>query len=447
MDPGKGARRHRWAAAGVAAGLLVGAAAGVATFTGAAPEAPGPRPEVLHAAPALVRAGTAVDLTATTVCQVPDDDSCRITEAAAIVSPAGADGATRVPGRSDTGVLRFKVPAALVPAGGFSYSFELRLADGGRVSYPPGGQRSAIRVVTVQGLPTRTLASVDWDVRAEAASSIVLRPGDGPTQVGFDGHGEEGGVTGPSSFDIGPDGTIVVADHVNDRLLRFSQVGDPLGRVALPPIDAVDIAITGDAVLATTLGTDAEAIELSPQGEVVGRYPVGYGVTSRIVAGAVPRVRVGSAQWVPFRSSPGAALSSEAQSRGQTATVPQADGSVGVSELIGRDLALVWTRPDGSRAGAVIDLPAGVLAGADYFVRPLPDGGALAVQGLWDRAHFGVAALRLDASGRITSVTLLPEPSTRMAAPFSTVRFAAQGTVWMARDAGESMTLDRFDVR
>ena len=127
--------------------------------------------------------------------------------------------------------------------------------------------------------------------------------------------------------------------------------------------------------------------------------------------------------------------------------MPLADGSIGVTEAVGNRLAIVWSRPDGSRAGAVLDLPGGVLPGADYFVRPIADGGALAVQGLWDRSHFGVAAIRFDAGGRIRAFALLPEPTPRMAAAFSTVRFAAPDLVLMARDAGDGMRIDRFEVR
>ena len=46
-------------------------------------------------------------------------------------------------------------------------------------------------------------------------------------------------------------------------------------------------------------------------------------------------------------------------------------------------MAFVWARPDGSRAGAVLRLPAGAQAGVDYFVRGVPDGGAIAARGLW----------------------------------------------------------------
>src|SRR5262245_45176253 len=107
MDPGRAQRRRRWwVAAGVAAGLVAGVMAGVASFTGAATEPAGPAPRVLHAAPALVRAGRAVDLTLTSVCDPPSSPGCDVVDAAAIVTPAGVRGATSVPGTVRAGVLR-----------------------------------------------------------------------------------------------------------------------------------------------------------------------------------------------------------------------------------------------------------------------------------------------------------------------------------------------------
>jgi hypothetical protein len=127
--------------------------------------------------------------------------------------------------------------------------------------------------------------------------------------------------------------------------------------------------------------------------------------------------------------------------------VPFEDGAIGgTSELGSSRFAVVWTRPDGSRAGAVVRLPRGVRAGTGYFVRPLPDGGALVARGLWDDAHFEVAVLRFDALARIVDVSRLPEPSIRQAASLSTVRFRAPGEVLVAYADDRAVTIERFEV-
>jgi hypothetical protein len=443
------ASRRRWIAGGVAAGILAGAVAGAGLFTNAVPDPPsGPRPVVLHAAPALVRAGRPVDLTVTSVCAKPNDPACQVVDATAVVTPAGVGGSATVPGRTGSGVIRFRIPAALVEPDGFSYRFELATASGATVAYPPGAANGAIRVVTTAGLPQRSLAPFSWDRIAAPAETVLRLPvGSTDGRIGIAGEGTEGGASGPSSFDVDDDGSIVVADWVNGRTQRFSARGSYVAQAPLPPGRPLDIALSTSGLVATTLGVDAEAFELSTSGRIVGRYEVGYGVASRIVAGAVPRVRVGSGQWIPVRSVPGAGLTAEDQARAQTATVPLADGSVGIAEVVDDRLAVAWTRPDGSRAGVVLRLPDGVLPGADYVVRPRDDGGALVVRGLWDATHFGVAVISLDAGGRVRGFALLPQPTTRMAAPFSTVRAGGDGAVFIARDAGDGMRIDRFEVR
>jgi hypothetical protein len=440
--------RKRWLAAGLTAGAVLGIVVGAGILTRASTEVPpGPQPTVLHAAPAVVQARTPVDLTLSTYCDDPEAPSCQIVDAVASVTPGGSAGSVPVVGRAVEGVVRFRVTADLVPAAGFSYTFALVTAGGERIAYPPGGMGAAVRVLTTSGLPRRDLQRIDWKPVAPARTVVRLPEGSGPRAVGVAGLGEEGGASGPSSFDVAADGSIVVADWVHARTLRFGPDGRLRGSVALPPGRPLDIAVQGTGVLATTLGTDAQAYELGPDGSVLGRYPIGYGVVSRILAGPVPRVRVGSAQWVPVRGPSGAALPPEIQAVGQTSTVPRTDGSVGVTAVVDGRLVVVWTRPDESRAGAALRLPPGVQAGADYFVRPLPDGGALAVQGVWDERHFAVAAIHLDARGSVVAVTVLPAPTTRMAAPFSTVRSGGDRVILMARDLGDGMRIDRFEVR
>ena len=133
--------RRRVVVAGVVAGVLAGIAAGAALLGGAtSPSSGGPRPEVLHAAPAIVTANSPVSLGAATVCTKPESASCAVSTAVAYVRPAGTDGWSRVDGEPSSGGYRFTVPRSLVPADGFSYWLQLVTRDGTRVDYPPAGQ-------------------------------------------------------------------------------------------------------------------------------------------------------------------------------------------------------------------------------------------------------------------------------------------------------------------
>ena len=111
-----------------------------------------------------------------------------------------------------------------------------------------------------------------------------------------------------------------------------------------------------------------------------------------------------------------------------------------------RRFAAVWTRPDGSRGGAVVTLPRGTQVGSDYLVQALPDGGAVVAQGVWDETHAGVGLFRFDAGGRIASFSLLPEPTVEQASRFSTVRFRAPDEVLVAYSTDHAFTIARFEV-
>jgi hypothetical protein len=443
---------RRTLVAGLAAGALIGAAFGVALLSGAGPHAGGgPAPEVLHAAPAIVDADTDVKLGAATVCDRPDTDRCRVTGAAAFVRPAGATGWSEVEGRAGDGGFAFTVPAQLVPPDGFAYWLRFTTASGTDVRYPPGGQGSPLRVLTTVGLPSRQIpGTFSWDER-RAADGVVLRLrfGRRDGRVGRTPEQEDQPAMGPSSFDVASDGSLDVVDWVNRRIEVFSASGSFMRAFALPGDQPMDIALRPDGGLYLAgLGMGATVYELDAAGRVTGRYPVGFGVSARISATTDgPRVFVGPGQWTGVSLHTGVPLSAEQQSQTETSYVALADGSVGVAAPLGSNrFAAVWTRPDGSRAGALVRLPHGVRPGTDYFVRPTPDGGAVAAEALWDDTHMGVGLFRFGATGTIEGFSLLPEPSTQQDARFSTVRFRAPGEVLVAYESARALTIQRFEV-
>lgn len=453
MGPGRRWVSRRTLVAGLAAGAVIGAAFGITLLSGAGTRAPAvPTPAILHAAPAIVDAGTQVRLGAATVCAQPDVDPCRIAQADAFVRPAGVSGWTEVGGRAGGGGFTFTVPAQLVPADGFAYWLRFTTASGTDVMYPPGGQAAPLRVVTTSGLPLRAIpGAFSWDRRrARDGTALRLRFGTGDGQVGRTHPAEDEPTIGPSSFDVAADGSIDVVDWVNRRVERYARSGSFERAVPLPSDQPMDIAVRPDGGLyLAELGMDATVYELDAAGRVAGRYPVGFGVTARVGAGPEgPRVFVGSGQWTGVSLRQGVPLSAEQQSQTETSYVPLADGSIGVAAAVGaRRFAAVWTRPDGSRAGAIVALPPGVQPGTDYFVRPTADGGAIVAQALWDDTHMGVGLFRFGSTGRVATFSLLPEPSTQQSARFSTVRFRAPGEVLVVYETARAVTIDRFEVR
>jgi hypothetical protein len=435
----------------LAAGGLAGIVTGAALLSGAAPPVGGPAPGVLHVAPALVQSGAKVELTAATMCRQPDRDSCTVNGARALVRPDGAVGWTGVRGTLREGAFHFEVAPQLVPEGGFAYWLEFDTADGRRHAYPPGGDRSPIRVLTTAGLPQRTIDEIAWgEVHHPDAVVLRLPFGHADGEIGrLLPEGGEGQIVAHGSFDVGPGGSIYVDDWANGRIEVFDARGAFDRSFRAPTDRPADIAVGADGAMAlSTLGEGAQAFELSPRGETVGRYPVGYGIASRVATGpGGPRVLVGPSQWAAVRSTVGRPLPPQLQAQLQSATPPQIDGAIGISQsLPGGRIAFAWVRGDGSRAGTVVTFPKGVQPGSDYFVRPLADGGAIAARGLWDATHYAVAVLRFDAAGDIGSFSLLPEPSTHQAARFSTVRFAEPDTVLIAVDRPRAVLIEGFEV-
>lgn len=445
-------RSRRLAVAGLLAGLAIGATVGVTSLTGAAPEAtPGARPVVLHVAKVLADPGAALELTAGVVCPQVIPGACEVTRAVAHVLSAGAIGWTEVAGVGEGTGFRFVIPGALVGKDGLSYWLELGIQGGAAVRLPDAGPAAPFRVVTTAGLrevlwPGR----FDWTDLAPPDGTLArLEYGERTGQVGRIGGIGDQQALGPSSFDVDPDGSIHVADWVNGRVLVLSASGEFRRSVPLPVSRPVDIAVGAHGGMAiTTLGLGATAFEVRSDGRVIGRYPVLAGVAERIaLTPAGPQVWVGPAQWAAVRSMPGVPLDAATQARTLAPAIPGRDGSVALSQdLADGRVAFVWARPDGSRTGAILELPVGVEPGVDHLVRALPDGGAIAARGVWAEGHEAVALFRFASDGALLTASLVAAPTHEMDAAASSVRFRAPDEVLVFRADPDGVRIDRYEV-
>jgi hypothetical protein len=448
---GAGNGRRRLVVAGLAAGVAIGAAVGATSLIGASSEGSiVARPVVLHVARVLADPGEDLELTAGLYCPGAGPQACEAASAAAHVLSSGS-GWTEVAGRTEGNGFRFEIPGSLVDADGFSYWLEFAVEGAAAVRFPDGGAATPFRVVTTSGLPEVSWAGGFSWTAFRGSDGVVARLtyGDGAGQVGrIGGIGDEQPL-GPSSFDVAPDGSIHVADWVHGRVLVLSPRGRYRRAVSLPVRRPVDIGVgAGGELAVTTLGLGATAFEIGADGRVIGRYRVETGVAERIaLTPGGPHVWIGPGQWAPVRSRPGVALPADAQTRGLAAAVPARDGAVSLSQdLSGGRVAFVWARPDGSRAGAVLRLPAGAQPGVDYFVRGLPDGGALAARGLWSGRGEGVALLRFAPDGSLVHAELIEPPSRELDAAASAVRFRAPDQVLAVYSATHGMRIERFEV-
>ena len=289
------------------------------------------------------------------------------------------------------------------------------------------------------------MPAFSWNRRATATATFLrLGVARATARSGSPRAGTEDGVRGPSSFDIGPGGRVVVADPVNRRLEWFDRRGRFLRAQALPTTRPVDVAAgAGGRVAVATLGTESTAYDLDATG-VRGSYPVAFGVVSRVAAGAVPRVRVGAAQWVPFRGPGGAALGAAATGlRPRACRCPTVGSATRGSCRTGawrscgpgptaRERGSCSACRRGQRGRRLLRPPARRRRCAG---RPR----ALGRHALRRRA----AAMRRNRTR--ASFVLLPEPS-HILAPYSTVRALSPRSVLLAVDVREGIHLERFAV-
>jgi hypothetical protein len=431
--------RGRAAAVGLLAGVLAGSL-GAAVARDPAPP-PQVRARVLHAAPVLAVPGEPLRLRFASVCQPASSPACDIRSA---VLHVRVDGLWRdVAGTVEAGEAEFLVPGQLVPEGGLAYYADLVPDRGSPITYPPSGAAHPVEVGSTAGFhEIRVPAGLSLDeVRDPDGTELFLPWGTGAGEVGLAAShpGEE--ALGPSSFAVGPDGSIYVSDWVNGRIQVFGAGG--YRELPLPARTTVDIAVDARGRIDLTgLGMGARAWQLAPDGRRLGTFPIGLGAPTRIAATPDgPRVAIGPGQWVPAAGASGGPLTSTEQDRGRSSAIGQA-----ASQDLAEDrVAVTWPSPDG-QVGAVVVLPEGVRVGVEYFVQPLPDGGALLARALWDDTHTVVGAFRFSASGELLDLTLLPEPSTKMDARLSTVRFRPPGEVLLARDRTDGIAIERYEV-
>ena len=115
-------------------------------------------------------------------------------------------------------------------------------------------------------------------------SGAVKDPGDAPFASEKWGTGEnelgrlkakESNPEAPMSFTIAPDGTVIVLDQVNGRLVKLGKDGKPIGTVPINVKGAQDVATTKDgSLLVLDRIADKTVSIMGPDGKVLGTLPV-----------------------------------------------------------------------------------------------------------------------------------------------------------------------------
>ena len=337
-------RTWRWPFAGFVVGAVAGATILTVNVVGAStPERPPGGMErfgeILHTPVSLARVGSTVALKYDFVCGVPRHEpggGCS-PQGSVFVRPAGESEFAEIPlQRDESGLLRATVSAP--EAGkGLDYYAEIDNGRGQSANLPAGAARAPHHVWPLEAPTTVALGAEPFgSTRAPGSIAATFAWGRGAQALGLDS-GREQARIGPSAFDVGPDGSIVVLDQVNRRLT----VVRPGERPRQMPIQFTggegDLAVGGDGkiyvldaarpplVRSFTAGgyplagtrlaeATADMVRAGPEGPLVHAYPsemwlpTGAGrpplSPSEQLAAAEPARRVEGGASVVVRASP-----------------------------------------------------------------------------------------------------------------------------------------------
>jgi hypothetical protein len=225
-------------AAGIAAGVIGGVVVTSVSTAGPTPVAGGRALiDATHVPPVLTVRDEPIRLRYGLVC-TPRADGLPCDGSGTVYLRAGQSGpfhpyALQRGDESKDGRYYLDVPTEIEGSpDGFSYYANLRDdATGATVSLPSGGA-DAPQLSLPLGEPVMVALGRHpfGEVRDPDARAAEAGWGSQPDQVGLAGS-RELGYTGPSSFDVEPDGTVDLLDSVNERVLRWSR-----GRIERIPV-------------------------------------------------------------------------------------------------------------------------------------------------------------------------------------------------------------------
>jgi hypothetical protein len=181
--------------------------------------------DVLHVPPTLVDVGSRPDLVYETVCGTgtPDPDPCTTSGTVYLRAVGDASFTAINLTKNPDGTLWTQTPTLYTAGAGFDYYAVIQDGLGRSMTVPAGGASAPQHAWTVAAWTTVALgAHVFGSPRAPEGTVATATWGNGADQLGLESGGVDQQTIGPSSFDLAPDGSVVVLDQVNRRLATFA---------------------------------------------------------------------------------------------------------------------------------------------------------------------------------------------------------------------------------
>jgi hypothetical protein len=448
-----GVRSLAGGAAGIAAGIIGGIALTGLSTAGVPVAAPTPALEAMHLPPALTVAGERVTLRYAILCPPRDHgEACR-GSGDVYARPGQAGRFERIPLErgADSGAGRYYAilpPRIAAADGGFSYYAVLRdESTGADLTLPAGGALAPERSFPLfSPVSLRLGTHLFGDTRAASDRLVQSAWGSGPGELGLAGS-RELGFAGPSSFDVGRDGTVTVLDQVNARAERWEH-----GHATVVPLTVsgglADFGVEPDGtmdVLEPPNRTTPAPLLRSFRADGAGRW------TQRLADRTWAKLAIGpdgpavqqqpSEQWLPVAARGAALARSEQSMRGRPGRPFTGGREVIVDRVGSGELRLAEVVGNTTRRGWRItsETPLGEV----QLAEPYRDG-LLVVAKTYTDARAEYLVLLLDGTGLADAFSV---QSLEWAESAPLARFRLSGTsLYRLGSAPGGAFVDRFDL-
>lgn len=411
-----------------------------------------------HNPPLLVLPGETPELRYEVVCtRTRDDDTPCEREGDVYVRAFGSSSYERLPLTQGAGYertsLSVPVPPSFLESGGFTYYATLRGGDRS-ITLPSGGRSGPHRAWVMEESTVVDLQDRPLDDTRPADRIPLDRPwGDGPNDVGLQS-GEERSTIGPASFDLAEDGSLLLMDQVNGRVIVREAGGD-----ARPvPVDVrssfPDIAAgpAGDFYVLESSSPDEGRPALkrfSDAGKTLASTRIAEWIPSKVRPGPhAPYVyQYPSSMWLPALDRAGGPLSAIEQARRATPALPNQRGRGAVVKVLPEEIRVALTNGRRVLSGWTVTaptVPGGVNLGPVQLADPLRDGVLVAFAAYTDTED-AFRVLRLGPDGVDDDFTVASGNYAETAS-VSRFRLAPDGDLYQLRSSERGAEVVAFDL-
>jgi hypothetical protein len=394
--------------------------------------------QIFYRSPVLVRPGESVRIPVDAVCirgGTPCAARVRLTVAGTGSRSAAADAG-----------LEFDIsaPAARARAGG-RIDYTLSATGGMPGGAPmaaslPGPAGGSLHLYVAPHMATAAVPGVRFGRYQDGRQVLFLPWGSGESSAGLSA-GEEAATLGPSSFAVGPDGTIEVADVFHQRIVEF-RGGRLIASLRLAMSPQTDIAVgqDGQTFVASDYATGERRTRytvLDAGGDLEAFRTVPGGILAQIgtdgTSGYARTLPLDA--WTPFPTDAGSAAVDTG--------LPLPTGGQLLRSVVGNSVRLGIASGNGVNGAVELrsSLPLGDLA----FAAPDGAGGYVAVVRALTPAGDAYEVLRV---ARDAGVTAFAVPSHQFAEPLPQAQFrlGSDGSLYQMTTSPDGVRIVRYGM-